>query len=172
MEHDINLDVQTIRAFRRFLRALEREIDLSLNKETTCCGVTTAQCHFILETQDRAAASLSELADALALDSSTLSRTADGLFTAGFILRDADPENRRKVSIRLSDAGKTKVDSINELCDDSVRRLFGYVPSEKRALVVEAVELLSEAMKRKRKDEREPCCCRSARKKEGAMNGL
>ena len=161
----MNFDVADIRAFRHSLRALEREISLSLERETNCCGVTSAQCHFLLETEERPNVSLTDLSEALSLDVSTLSRTADGLHETGFIRRETDPTNRRKVSIRLTDEGKTKAGSINDLCDDSTRRLFSYVPAEKRGGVAEAIGILADAMKRKRNEEKEPCCSFSILKK-------
>ena len=150
---------------RRSLRALEREIGLALDKETRCCCVSTAQCHFLLESADRPNASLSELAEALSLDSSTLSRTADGLLRAGFIRRETDPANRRKVFIHLDGDGLSKVDSINERCDDSVRRLFAYIPEGKQQAVFESVGLLAEALRLKRQEERDFRCSGSSKAK-------
>lgn len=151
--HDYSTDLSIVRGFRRSLRTLEREVGLALERETDCCGVTAAQCHFLLETEDRSSSSLGELAEALSLDPSTLSRTADGLRGAGYVRRDQDPENRRKVSIALTDAGRSKVDSIHALCDASCRRLFAFIPAEKRAAVVESIGLLADAMRRKRAEE-------------------
>lgn len=158
MTQEKHLDTETIRAFRRSLRALEREIGLVLEKETDCCGITVAQCHFLLEAEERNNANLTELSQALSLDVSTLSRTADSLYEAGYIKRETDPENRRKVSIGLTERGKSKVASIHELCDDSYRRLFAYIDKEKWSLIIEAVGLLAEAMRRKRLEERTSCC--------------
>ena len=154
MNHELSLTTGDIRAFRRSLRSLEREIALTLARETSCCGVTTAQCHFLLETEARPKASLAELADALSLDSSTLSRTADGLLGEGAIIREQDPENRRKVSIRLTESGCAKVDTIHELCDASYRQVLGYIDAEKRPAVIEAVGLLADALERRRKEEK------------------
>lgn len=158
MSQFLSTEVASLRAFRRALRALEHEIGLSLDRETSCCGVTSAQCHFLLETDERTNLSLSDLSEALALDPSTLSRTSDALVEAGFIYRNTDPGNRRKVSISLTGGGKAKVESINELCDESVRRLFSYIPAEKHGIVSESVVLLADAMTRRRKEEGSSCC--------------
>ena len=148
----------TLRTFRRSLRALEREIALSLERDTVCCGVTSAQCHLLLESEARPGASLGELAEALDLDKSTLSRSADGLASAGLLAREEDPANRRKVVIELTGKGKEKVADINRLCDDSYGRMFADLPEGKRDLVVEAVALLADALRRKRKTGAAPCC--------------
>lgn len=159
MSHEYEPASAEIRAFRRSLRSLEREIALTLARETSCCGVTTAQCHFLLESEARPKASLAELADALSLDSSTLSRTADGLLGEGAIAREQDPENRRKVSIRLTESGRAKVDAIHELCDASYRQVLGYIDAEKRPAVIEAVGLLADALERRRKDDKRKAEC-------------
>jgi DNA-binding MarR family transcriptional regulator len=153
-----------LRAFRRSLRSLEREVALALARETSCCGVTTAQCHFLLESEARPNASLSELAEALSLDSSTLSRTADALLGDGAILRDPDPENRRRVAIRLTERGREKVASINALCDASYLAVLESIAPEKRPAVVESVALLADALARRRKAEGGACCSPAGRK--------
>ena len=49
-------------------------------------------------------------------------------------------------------------DRINELCDASYTMLFDFIPPEKRGLVVEAVSILAEAMRQKRKSPGLACC--------------
>jgi len=148
----------TIPQFRRSLRSLEAEVSRTLSGETECCGVTVAQCHLLLETQLHGSANLGELAAALELDKSTLSRTVDGLTQTGLIDRQEDPANRRKVSIRLTEAGLQKADFINSVCNDAYAKVFTFIPEEKQALVIEAVSLLAAAMKKSRKEATLPCC--------------
>jgi DNA-binding MarR family transcriptional regulator len=107
-----------IRDFRRSLRSLEREIELALASQTECCGVTVAQCHLLLELEARGRASIGELAEALELDPSTLSRTADALVKSGLVSRADDPSNRRRQILELLPPGMDKVEQINLVCDD------------------------------------------------------
>ncbi len=154
MKHDIN----TITSYRRALRKLESEIAATLASETLCCQVSVAQCHLLLETEFQKEASLTELSDELNLDASTLSRTADSLVRDGLLERRVNPENRRKVAIRLSPAGQAKADQINTLCNADADSVFAAIPPDKQAQVIESVQLLAEAMKRKRQEN--PRCCR------------
>lgn len=149
---------ENIQDFRRKLRRLEAEISLNLSGETECCGVTVAQCHLLLETEYLKNASLQSLADCLEVDKSTLSRTVDALVKSGFIRRDEDPENRRKVSISLTEAGAEKVDTINRLCDESYAVIFSCIPEDKHRQVMESVGLLAGAMKEIRTREGHSCC--------------
>lgn len=149
---------EVMRDFRRKLRLLESEIELALSGETNCCGITVAQCHLLMETEFLKKANLGELSEALELDKSTASRAVDSLYTSGLIDRSEDSGNRRKVSIQLTDAGKAKADTINSLCNQSYTRVFDHIPEDKHTMVIEAVALLGQAMRKTRKEAKETCC--------------
>jgi DNA-binding MarR family transcriptional regulator len=147
-----------IREFRTHLRVLEREVGLTMAMETDCCGVTAAQCHILMETEQRGCTSVTELASLLELDKSTLSRAVDAMCRMGLLDRQVDSCCRRQQVIRLTDKGREKADTINALCDASYTRLFDFIPEQKRLTVLEAAGLLAEAMRQKRKNPDAPCC--------------
>lgn len=149
---------QDLRVFRRNLRALEREVMLSLTADTDCCGITVSQCHLLLETEERGGTNVTELATALALDKSTLSRTVEGMRRRGYVSRITDPDQRRQQIIRLTAKGGAKADAINATCDASHLRLFDFIPADKRDTVVEAVALLAAAMRQRRTNPDSACC--------------
>lgn len=91
---------------------------LSLAAETECCGVTVAQCRLLLELERRGPSCAREIAEGMALDQSTLSRTADGLVKAGFAIRSEDPDNRRRQVLDLSPEGRDKAELINRMSDE------------------------------------------------------
>jgi len=148
-----------IREFRKTLRILEREVELSLSFETGCCGVTLAQCHLLLEACERDRTSITELSEILELDKSTLSRTVDGMINAGFLSRETDPANRRQQIIKLTGQGKEKADSIHAICDESYQKLFDYIPEDKKTMVIETAAILADAMVKKRKSSKPNGCC-------------
>ena len=148
----------SIREFRKNLRVLEREVGISMASETGCCGVTLAQCHLLLEAEQRGGTSVTELASLLELDKSTLSRTVDGMCRAGLLNRVTDPSSRRQQVISLTETGKEKAAAINRLCDASYTRLFDFIPQEKRHMVVESASVLADAMRQMRKNPDSPCC--------------
>jgi DNA-binding MarR family transcriptional regulator len=141
---------EPVREFRRSLRALEREVELSFASQTECCGVTSAQCHLLLELEARESASIGELAEALELDPSTMSRTADSLVRAGLVSRADDPANRRRQMLDLSPAGKKKVDYINDTCNEYYRTVLDAAGAERKGALTEAVAYLAAAIKAKR----------------------
>jgi DNA-binding MarR family transcriptional regulator len=140
----------SVRGFRRSLRALEREVELSLASQTECCGVTSAQCHLLLELEARGSSSVGELAEALELDPSTMSRTADSLVRSGLVTRADDPGNRRRQILGLSGEGRKKVDLINETCDEYYRGVLEEAEGERRGDLGEAVSYLAAAIRAKR----------------------
>lgn len=144
-------------AFRSHLRALEREVVRQLEADTSCCGVTLAQCHALLELA-ASELSLRGLATALDLDTSTLSRTVDGLVRAGLVLRSEDASDRRSVRITLTDAGKAKVASIDESCNRYYDDLLSEMSERDRQCVMRAVGLLAERMRSLRTAQ---CCSKT-----------
>jgi DNA-binding MarR family transcriptional regulator len=143
--------------FRRQLRALEREIVGQLEADTSCCGVTLAQCHTLLELAS-SELSLTSLAAALDLDTSTLSRTVDGLVRVGLVARSEDPADRRLLRLTLTPMGRAKVDSIDEICNRYYTVLLAGMSDRDQRCVFRAVGLLAERMRSLR---RLPYCPRT-----------
>ena len=152
-----------IRNLRKELRSLERQVELSLMTQADCYGVTPAQCHLLLEVGEAQEASVGELASLLELDASTLSRTVDGLVKAGFLSRKEDPANRRRQLVALSEAGREKADSINDICDRYYAGLFASLTGNEAATLCEALPLLLKALRSWRlSDEGRSCCAGKA----------
>ncbi len=118
-------------AFRRDLRVLERELVRQLEGETACCGVTLPQCHALLELP-LSELSLSGLAAAVDVDTSTLCRTVDGLVKAGLVERTEDSADRRSVRLALSAAGRVKVAAIDEMCNRYYTELLARLMRSRR----------------------------------------
>jgi DNA-binding MarR family transcriptional regulator len=154
-----------VRTFRRDLRVLEREAVRHLDGETSCCGVTLGQCHALLELSF-SDCSLTSLAAALDLDTSTLSRTVDGLVKMGWVERTQDAADRRAVRLALTAAGRGKVAEIDGMCDRYYQGLFGDMSDRDRKCVLQGVKLLGEAMRSHRNapEAGQPCCAATGRK--------
>jgi DNA-binding MarR family transcriptional regulator len=148
-----------IGAFRRDLRVLERELVRQLEGETACCGVTLAQCHALLELSF-SELSLSGLAAAVDLDTSTLCRTVDGLVKVGLVERTEDSADRRSIRLVLSAAGRAKVATIDEMCNRYYTELFEQLSDKDQLRVIRAVGLLAGLMRSRRcaPDSRTVCC--------------
>ncbi len=148
------MDIEAVRELRGFLRLIEREVESQLKTQTICCGVTTAQCHALLELASAGEMSLVELSERLRLDTSTLSRTVDGLVKLGHVNRITDPDNRRYVRLCLTGKGRRKVDFIDRSCDQYYLQLLNRIPEEKRKALRESVQLLAEIFAEAKEEER------------------
>jgi DNA-binding MarR family transcriptional regulator len=140
------------------MRMIERETGLVLEGETACCSVTVAQCHLLMELEGMGTSSLQDLANALTLDKSTLSRTIDALVSEGLVERAIDEKNRRKVSLSLTKKGTQKCSQINELCDREYANILRHIPKERHCDVMDSIGLLAAAMAQERCKGARDCC--------------
>jgi DNA-binding MarR family transcriptional regulator len=147
---------ESVRDFRKMIRILEREFASELALETSCCGVSLAQCHALLELEALGKVSLSELAEAAGLDKSTLSRTVDSLVRDGLVERLTNDDDRRAVHLSLSKKGRLRADQINGMCDEYYGRLLTVIPKSSHRMVIEAFGLVGNAMTRIRQS---GACC-------------
>ena len=117
-----------------------------LETDTGCCGVSLTQCHTLLELA-ASELSLTGLAAALDLDTSTLSRTVDGLVRAGLVERAEDASDRRSLRLTLTPAGRAKVGNIDGICNQYYADLLAGLGAEDQRCVLRAVGLLAERMR-------------------------
>jgi DNA-binding MarR family transcriptional regulator len=155
--------VSELRRFRQGLRALERRVEQALEDQTSCCGISVAQCHLILEIDEAGAGSIGFFAERLELDLSTLSRTVESLVRAGLALRAADPGDRRRQLVALSADGMERAKAIHESCDAYYAALLAGLPERLRDTALEVVPLLAQAMGERGQAAERPvggCCSR------------
>lgn len=137
------MKTRDLRNFRRVLRQFTRLLDRQLR---TCCSqVTLAQCLVLLEVEELGTPSMGQLAGNLRLDTSTLTRTADGLVAQGLLERLRDESDRRVVKVRLTPGGASACSSIHSENDATWRRVFAHIPSSEHAPVTAAFDRLVEA---------------------------
>lgn len=139
--------IEDIRLIRKTMRQLQRNLGWQWKNDAACCGITVAQCHALLEVAERGELSLAELAEAIGLDRSTLSRTVDGVVEEGLLERRANPGDRRYVSITLTDRGRAVCEEFNSTFDHFFNGVFELIAPEKKQQVLESLVLLTEAVR-------------------------
>ena len=149
-----------INLFREMMRRLQREAGWQMKSDASCCGVTVAQCHALLEVEKNGEISLVDLADRLGLDNSTLSRTVDSMVQEKLVERRANPHDRRYISIILTERGKEICNGINQTFNRYYSGVLDLVPEGKRSQVMESVNLLAAALQFYNQQEcsRQNCC--------------
>lgn len=131
---------------RETVRRLERKLGLLDDLQASCCGVTLAQCHAIVEIGRAKQISLNELSEVLGLDKSTMSRTINNLVNNGLALRKTDPNDRRYLIIRLTEKGMKSYQEIENGMNKFFTRVYNSIPEAKRDQVIESLNLLIEAL--------------------------
>jgi DNA-binding MarR family transcriptional regulator len=125
---------EEVRKFRAIFRRFER-VHRTLMEDRDCCsGLTTAQCHPLLEIDEVGQTNLRDLASKLNLDPSTLSRTIDGLVQRGLVKREADSRDRRYVFLSLTEEGRKICNDINERNDRFYDGILHRMPDEKQGV--------------------------------------
>ncbi|KGK89342.1 MarR family winged helix-turn-helix transcriptional regulator [Clostridium sp. HMP27] len=137
---------------RELIRVLVRDLGILEESEATCCGTTISQCHAIVEIGRSSDISLNELAELLALDKSTMSRTINKLVDSGLAIRELHPKDRRYVSIKLTAEGVNIFRNIENSMDQYYQKIFSCIPEEKREQVLESLQLIINAAKQNK------CC--------------
>ena len=138
------------------MRILEKEIAAQIEGASCCLNLPIPLCNCLLELDSIGPVSLSDLADSLQLDRSTLSRSVEALVQKGLAVREADSADRRAVVIALSPEGKSFSEKLNCSCDEYYAHLLDQITEQNRSVFVESIEQIVAAMKKT--DENGKCC--------------
>lgn len=132
---------------REYIRLLERKLGVLNDHEVSCCTITMAQCHAIVEIGRSGNISLVDLANLLNLDNSTMSRTVNNLVNSDYVKRELSPVDRRYVNISLTDKGIQLFNNIENTMEDKFIKIYNSIPEDKRTQVLESLKLLCDAFK-------------------------
>jgi DNA-binding MarR family transcriptional regulator len=86
-----------------------------------------------------------ELAHALSVHPSTVTRLCDRLVAKRLVVRHEAPANRREVSIRLTPKGRRLVDAVTARRRVEIAGIVDAIPNRERAATVRALHALGDA---------------------------
>lgn len=135
-------DINNSKQLREMIRILERKLGALGDFQISCCGVTMAQCHALVEIGRAGNISLNELAELLNLESSSMSRTVNNLVNNGMVKRDIDPLDRRYVTITLTESGSELFRNIERRMNSYFENVYLGLPIDKREQVLESLNIL------------------------------
>jgi DNA-binding MarR family transcriptional regulator len=138
---------------RESIRQMERKLGMLEEGEMSCCGISLAQCHALVEIGRAGSISLVELSRLLDLDNSTMSRTVNNLVNSGMAARELDPGDRRYVTIRLTEAGTATFKDIEHSMNSYFEQIFNSIPDNKKEQVLDSLQILLKAIADS------DCCC-------------
>ncbi len=139
-------DKRTVAKVKDDLRVLERVLGWEFGDQSECCGLTNSQRTLIIELGRRGRAALVDLAQGLGLDASTLSRTTNGLVNIGLVQRMIKPEDRRYITLTLTQQGTETYRRIEDLVEGYLRKVLEAIPRAKQKGVVDGLGVLAGAL--------------------------
>jgi DNA-binding MarR family transcriptional regulator len=89
-----------------------------------------------------AGASLVALSDHLGLASATVSRMIDGMVATRFVARRTCPEDRRRITLGLTAAGRSTLGRARHLAQVNLSILVSVLQPEERQAVIRAMQVL------------------------------
>jgi DNA-binding MarR family transcriptional regulator len=137
---------------RELIRGLERKLGILEDNGFSCCSISISQCHALVEIGRAKSISLNKLAEVLNLENSTMSRTVNNLVSNELAKRDIDPQDRRYLTISLTDKGQKLYEEIEEDMNLYFKKIYDNLPEGKRDQVLESIEMLLTAI------DKSECC--------------
>jgi len=115
--------------------------------DTTPCGLpmSITEAHAISELHAQGPGTQQQLADALRLQKSTVSRLIDELARSGLVERAPNPDDRRSHLIHLTTEGSARAGRLEDARRDLFERLLAGLTTTERRTIVVGIARLEEA---------------------------
>jgi DNA-binding MarR family transcriptional regulator len=107
--------------------------------------VTLPQFRTLVLLATRGPQTVSAIADGLDVHASTMTRMCNRLVTRGLVIRTPSATDRREVVVTLSTSGRELVDDVIARRERELDAIVERVAPEKRATVVDALEMFADA---------------------------
>jgi DNA-binding MarR family transcriptional regulator len=107
--------------------------------------VTLVQFRALVVLRTAGSRNLGQMADALGIQSSSMSRLGDRLFAKGLIDRRTSPTDRREVALALTLEGRRMVDRVLQRRRREIAKIVSDIPSPQRRVLIDALRRFSEA---------------------------
>jgi MarR family transcriptional regulator, 2-MHQ and catechol-resistance regulon repressor len=145
-----------VREFTRELIAICRTFGM-FERDAVCCGqVTVAQClalqQLLAEPRD-----IASLAESSGVTSSATTRLVDGLEKSGWVGRSRAGDDRRRIEVSLTPAGRELAERLRAQTELTVSAVVARIPRAKRGQVLDSLRLVREALAQSRQ-ELVACC--------------
>jgi len=85
---------------------------------------------------------LSEVAEHIGVSLPSMSSLVDGLVTQGLVIRETHPEDRRRMTLTLTERGRTTLRTAREATARDLEQRLGKLAANERATVIEAMQVL------------------------------
>jgi DNA-binding MarR family transcriptional regulator len=138
--------MQQTAKFRETLGRLYQRFNALQRGEKRCFGVTLSQCFTLELLHQEGPKTVRELADALGLDTSTVTRVVDVLARDALLRRARDEKrDRRRVFVSLTQRGRRLARQLEGCADDYCERILQRIPADRREDVLHALRVVVDA---------------------------
>lgn len=121
----------------------------AFERVAVCCGtVTIPQCLVLQEllARDPEPADISSLAGAAGGSVSAMTRLVDGLEKRDFVERTKLESDRRRVGVRLTDAGRDEARRLLKLTEQAVQAVLSLIPAADHRTILRSMSQVRAAM--------------------------
>lgn len=116
------------------------------DRDRICCyDISVTQCYALEALVERGPSRSQTLANALMLDKSTTTRVVDALVKKGYVVRQADAEDARALSLSVTPAGRALYERINEELVGQQASLIQELDPAVRRASIEVIRRLARA---------------------------
>lgn len=126
----------------QLVRLMERCDELCLAEH----DITVAQAYTLLCVPAVGDVRMNSLSEAIGVAGSTATRMVDQLARKGLVERISDPEDRRIVRVRLTQAGKEQRGQLEAAATACFTLAFGHVAQDERSATVRVLEQLTDSL--------------------------
>jgi DNA-binding MarR family transcriptional regulator len=118
------LDDETLGTWRAFLNAHAR-VTRAISRDLAAAGLPDLSWYDVLWALYRGPLRVKELADAVVLSPTAMSRFVDRVEKAGYVRREPDPDDRRALQITITDAGRDLLRRMWPIYSRGIEERFG-----------------------------------------------
>jgi DNA-binding MarR family transcriptional regulator len=131
-----NCEYRILCALRRIIRA----VDIYSRKLNNNSGLTTPQLLCLHSLEKAETMTLSELTREVNLSGSTVNGIVDRLEAKGYVIRKRSTQDRRRVYLHMTEAGKNAVQKAPSLLQDKLSSALAKLPESEQATITAALE--------------------------------
>lgn len=128
------------------LRRIIQAIDLHSRQLVRQHGITTPQLIILRQIQGQEAITVSEVAKQISLKQTTVTDILNRLERKGLISRQKDPEDRRRVLVKETDAGNKLLEAAPSPLQDTFLEKFENLEEWQQNMILTSLQLLGTLM--------------------------
>lgn len=138
-----NLEIEKV---LKSIRQVIRATDLHSRHVTRIAGLTSSQLILLKVVRDHALSTISELASTISLSQATLTSILDRLESTGYVLRERSTQDKRKIHVSITKAGREVLKMAPEPLQDTFIRQFSALKNWERSMIQASLQRVAEMM--------------------------